>query len=114
MLILELLLLLTGAKKYKFLTKNKTYTITKVINYNFFLHFGTPTTEVGVVRLINSAASTAAVGTTERELFRETVTTTSPTAGEEDEALFTLLTLLIPLLLTLALELLLLKAILIT
>ena len=68
--------------------------LTKVINYNFFLHFGTPTTEVGVVRLSNSAASKAAVGTTERELLRETLTIPSPTLEEEDEALFTLFTLL--------------------
>ena len=61
------------------------------INYNFFLHFGTPTTEGGVVRLSNSAASTAAVGTTERELFRETFTIPSPTA-EEDGAFITLFT----------------------
>ena len=55
---------------------------------DFFLHFGTPTTEVGVVRLSNSAANKAAVGTTERELFRETLTIPSPTVEEEDEALF--------------------------
>ena len=41
------------------------------INYNFFLHFGTPTTEGGVVRLSNSAASTAAVGTTEQNYQRQ-------------------------------------------
>ena len=58
----------------------------------------------------NSAASTAAVGTTERELLRETFTIPSPTAEEDgvmiplftlapvegDEALFTLLPLLTP------------------
>ena len=59
------------------------------INYNFFLHFGTPTTEGGVVRLSNSAASTAAVGTTERELLRETLTILS-SAVEDD--LFTIFT----------------------
>ena len=57
------------------------------IDYNFFLHFGTPRTEGGVVRLSNSAASTAAVGTTERELLRETLIISSPTVEED---LFTL------------------------
>ena len=61
------------------------------------------------MRLSNSAASTAAAGTTERELFRETLTILSSAVEDDSFTIFTLL-----LVLTLAPELVLLRAIFLT